>query len=129
MSRQTNKYFLFFRIAITIFIFFALFKLVPYQKLAEVCKESHKGYLLLGFVLYFPCYIIGAARWRYILASLDIHITFKEAFSALFCGLFLIFFSLPLLAVMYLEALAFPLEANQSMTLLLQYLWTDSVGQ
>ncbi len=88
MSRQTNKYFLFFRIAITIFIFFALFKLVPYQKLAEVCKESHKGYLLLGFVLYFPCYIIGAARWRYILASLDIHITFKEAFSALFCGLF-----------------------------------------
>jgi len=87
-KKNNNKYFLFFRLAVTILIFFVLFKLVPYQKLVQIYKDAHKGYLLMGFLFYFPCYLIGAARWRFLLAHLNIHISFREAFLALFCGLF-----------------------------------------
>ncbi|NQT28727.1 MAG: flippase-like domain-containing protein, partial [Candidatus Omnitrophica bacterium] len=83
------KIFFLFRLLVTAAILFALFKFVPYEKLVSVYKDSKKGYLALGFSIFFLCQVIGIFRWRFILSSLGINISIREAFYSCFCGLFL----------------------------------------
>ncbi len=83
-----KHYFLFFRLGVSAAILFALFKLVPYEQLVDIYRDSDKGYLVLGFFSIVVCYFIAAARWKFLLASLGIRASFREALYALFCGLF-----------------------------------------
>lgn len=79
---------LFLRIFITIAIFFALFKFVPYSAIIEIYRDSHKIYLLIGFLVFIASHFIGVYRWRFLLSSLGLVVSFREAFYAFFCGLF-----------------------------------------
>ena len=83
------KIFFLFRLLATVAILFALFKFIPYEKLVSVYRDSKKGYLVLGFSIFFLCQIIGIFRWRFLLSSLGVNISIREAFYAYFCGLFL----------------------------------------
>lgn len=85
---KTKKFFLIFRIVVTLAILFALFKLIPYKKIIEVFKDSDKIYLVLGAGTFFSCYLIAAARWKFILSSLGVRMSSKEVFYAFFSGLF-----------------------------------------
>lgn len=84
-----KKVFFFVRVLVTGAILFALFKLVPYKKLIVVYQDSKKFYLLLGFAIFVLGQIISIFRWRFLLFSLGINISVKEAFCSSFCGLFL----------------------------------------
>ena len=84
-----GKIFLLFRLLVTAAILFALFKLIPYEKLVSVYRDSKRGYLALGFFIFFLCLIINIFRWRFLLSSLGVNISIREAFYAYFCGLFL----------------------------------------
>ncbi|MCF7907498.1 MAG: flippase-like domain-containing protein [Candidatus Omnitrophica bacterium] len=87
MSKKKN-FFLIFKVVVTIAILFALFKLVPYQKIIEVFKDSNKIYLFYAALIFFSCYFIAACRWRFLLSSLGVDMSFKEVFYAFFSGLF-----------------------------------------
>ncbi len=84
-----GKVFLLVRVLVTVAILFALFKFIPYEKLIEVYRDSRKSYLLLGFFIFFLCQIIGIFRWRFLLSSLGVNISIREAVYSCFCGLFL----------------------------------------
>ena len=84
-----KKVFFFFRIFITGAILFALFKFIPYKKLIDVYRDSQKSYLFLGLAVFFLCQILCLFRWRFLLSSLGIGISIREAFCASLCGLFL----------------------------------------
>jgi len=83
-----NKFFFIFRIAVTLGLFYALFKFVPYQKIIAVYKDSRKIYLFLGAGVFLCCYLLAMLRWRFLLSALGIKITFKEGFCSFFSGLF-----------------------------------------
>jgi len=85
---KSKKFFLVFRIVVTLAILFALFKLIPYRKIIEVFKDSDKIYLVFGALTFFSCYLIAAARWKFLLSSLGVHMSSKEVFYAFFSGLF-----------------------------------------
>lgn len=78
-----------FRLLVTIAILFALFKFIPYEKLVSIYKDSKKGYLFLGFFILLLCETIAIFRWRFLLSSLGINVSIREAFYAYLCGLFL----------------------------------------
>ena len=84
-----EKIFFFFRIFVTAAILLALFKFIPYKKLIDVYRDSEKVYLFLGIAVFFLCQIIAIFRWRFLLSSLGIHISYKEALCSSLCGLFL----------------------------------------
>lgn len=84
-----GKIFLLFRLLATAAILFALFKFIPYEKLVAVYKNSKWGYLIIGFFIFFLCQVIGIFRWRFLLSSLGVNVTIREAFYSFFCGLFL----------------------------------------
>ena len=84
-----GKIFLLFRLLVTAAILFALFKFIPYEKLVSVYRDSKWGYLILGFFIFFFCQIIGIFRWRFLLGSLGVNISIREAFYPYYCGLFL----------------------------------------
>ena len=84
-----GKTFLFFRLLVTAAILLAIFKFVPYEKLVSVYKDSERGYLVLGFFIFFLCQIVGIFRWRFLLSSLGVNISVREASYSVFCGLFL----------------------------------------
>ena len=84
-----GKTFFLFRLLATAAIIFAIFKFVPYEKLISVYKDSKKSYLFFGLIIFFFCQIIGIFRWRFLLFSLGVSISIREAFYAYFCGLFL----------------------------------------
>ena len=84
-----KKVFFFFRIFVTGAILFALFKFIPYKKLVDVYRDSQKIYLFLGLTVFFLCQIIAIFRWRFLLSSLGVHISVKEALCSSLCGLFL----------------------------------------
>ncbi len=84
-----GKKFLLFRLLATAAILVAIFKFVPYERLVSVYKDSKKGYLVLGFFIFVLCQTIGVFRWRFLLSSLGINISTREAFYSYLCGLFL----------------------------------------
>ena len=84
-----KKVFFFFRIFVTAAILFALFKFIPYKKLIAVYQDSRKIYLFLGLAVFSLCQIIAIFRWRFLLSSLGIRISYKEALCSSLCGLFL----------------------------------------
>ncbi len=83
-----SKLLLFFRIVLTLAIFFAIFKYVPYNKLIEVYQDSNKLYLALGIFIFFLSQVLGIFRWRYLLWALGVDISIKEAFLSYYSGLF-----------------------------------------
>ena len=83
-----KKVFIIFRLVATFAIFFALFKIVPYEKLVQVYKNSRKAYLFLGLLTFFTSYFIGVNRWRFLLSSLGIRASLWEVFSSSSSGLF-----------------------------------------
>jgi glycosyltransferase 2 family protein len=85
---KNKKFFLFLRIGMTLAIFFALFKFIPYEKLITIYKESKKSYIFSGIGIFFICQIIGVNRWRFLLSSLGIQVPLKESFYSFFSGLF-----------------------------------------
>jgi len=84
-----GKIFLLVRFLVTAAILFALFKFIPYEKLVSVYRNSKSGYLVLGFFIFFLCLVIGIFRWRFLLSSLGVNISVREAVYSYFCGLFL----------------------------------------
>lgn len=67
---------------------FVLFKLVPYHQLIETYKHSKKIYILFGFIIFFITFIISIIRWKFLLSSLGIKATLRDAFYSSFSGLF-----------------------------------------
>ncbi|UCC95738.1 MAG: flippase-like domain-containing protein [Candidatus Omnitrophota bacterium] len=96
--KLNRKVFFIFRILVSFALLFALFKFVPYRQLKEIYRDSHKIYILLGFVIFFFLHIIGVGRWRCILLSLGIKVRWREALYAFFSGLFFNLFFLSFVA-------------------------------
>jgi len=78
----------FIRLIITFGIIFALFKFIPYKKIVEVYKESHKLYLFFSFFIFFCCHLIAVGRWKFLLSSLGIKASLREVFYSSSGGLF-----------------------------------------
>ena len=85
---MTKKYFLYFRVVVTLAILIVLFKFVPFKKLVEVYTQSNKIYLFLSFFIFFCCSLIAAGRWKYLLYSLGMKISLKEIFLSYYCSIF-----------------------------------------
>ncbi len=85
---KKTKLFLIFRIVVTVAILFALFKLVPYQKIIEVFKDANKIYLVLAGLVFLGGHLIAVARWHFLLSALGIAMPLREVFYAFFSGLF-----------------------------------------
>lgn len=83
-----KKFFFILRIAVTSAILFALFKFIPYKQLIEVYADSNKVYIVFTFLIFFFSQFIGIVRWRFLLCSLGLKVSLREAFYSLFCGLF-----------------------------------------
>ena len=84
-----NKYLSFFlRLLVTVAIFFALFKFIPYQELIEAYKNSELVYIGYSLVAFFFALMMGVVRWWIILADLGVHVSFREAVYPFFSGLF-----------------------------------------
>jgi len=83
-----KKTFFLFRLLVTLAILFALFKFIPYKEIVEVYRGSRKIYLLFGFLTLLCGLLIGMNRWRFLLSSLGIKVSLREASYAFFCGLF-----------------------------------------
>lgn len=81
------------RILIGAGIIFVLLKIVPYQDLLKIYKDSQKIYVILAFFILFLTAFLGVARWRLFLSSLGLRMSFKEvaysSFSSYFLTLFL----------------------------------------
>ena len=76
------------KIFVSVAILFVLFKLVPYKELIEVYKKSQKLYIYLSFLIYIVIFVISVFRWQFILHSLGVKVSAKDAFSSSFSGLF-----------------------------------------
>ena len=83
-----SKLFVILRIFVTVGIFVALFKFVPYQKLIQLYKNCNKNYLLLSFIIFSMGPAIGIFRWKFLLFSVGIKSSLSEIASAFFSGLF-----------------------------------------
>ncbi|MCF7894761.1 MAG: flippase-like domain-containing protein [Candidatus Omnitrophica bacterium] len=84
-----KKIFFLLRIVITLAIFFALFKFIPYRRLVSVYKNSQKIYLSFAFVIFWLSLFLGIVRWKVLLASIGVAASFRETFYSYFSGLFL----------------------------------------
>jgi hypothetical protein len=76
-------------LAILVWLLIFVFKENPYERLVELYQDSHKIYLILGFLIFCVSVFLGVGRWRFLLSCLGIKISLREAFYAYFCGLFL----------------------------------------
>lgn len=83
-----KKLLLLLRLSATVGIFFILFKLVPYSAIINIYRNSYKIYLLAGYLVFSFSHLIGVFRWKFLLSSLGLKISFREAFYAFFSGLF-----------------------------------------
>lgn len=83
-----KKLSLIFKIFVSFAILFVLFKLVPYKELIEVYKKSEKIYIYLSFFIYVLTFVISVFRWQFLLHSLGVKVSTKNAFSSTFSGLF-----------------------------------------
>lgn len=88
-----KKIFFLLRIVVTLAIFFALFKFIPYQRLISVYKNSQKIYLSFVFVIFWFSLFLGIVRWKLLLASTGVTVSFREtSYSYLFGHFFNLFF-------------------------------------
>ncbi|MFA5271465.1 MAG: lysylphosphatidylglycerol synthase transmembrane domain-containing protein [Candidatus Omnitrophota bacterium] len=83
-----KKISLIIKIFISLAILFVLFKLVPYRDLLDVFKHSKKIYILLGFIVFLSVQLIAILRWQFLLHSLKVKVSFRDAFGTSFVGLF-----------------------------------------
>lgn len=77
------------RLLVTVSIFFAFFKFIPYQKIIELYADADKFLLILAFLVFWLSLIVAVARWRFLLLVLKIKATFREIIYSYFSGLFL----------------------------------------
>lgn len=85
-----KKHILFYaRILATIAIFFAIFKFIPYNQLIDIYSESNKLYLFLTFFIFYFAVSLCILRWKYLLSSLGVKVSLKEAVCSYYSGLFL----------------------------------------
>ncbi|MCF7916493.1 MAG: flippase-like domain-containing protein [Candidatus Omnitrophica bacterium] len=84
-----KKIFFLLRIVVTLAIFFALFKFIPYQRLISVYKNSQKIYLSFAFIIFWLALFLGVVRWKILLTSVGVAASFRETFYSYFSGLFL----------------------------------------
>ncbi len=80
------------RVLVGVGIIFALLRMVPYQDLLKIYKNCQKTYLVFAFLIFFSASSLGALRWRLFLSSLDLKVSFKEAFYASLSSFFLTLF-------------------------------------
>ncbi len=73
-----KKIFFLLRIVVTLAIFFALFKFIPYQRLISVYKNSQKTYLSFAFVIFWFSLFLGIVRWKLLLTSTGVTVFFRE---------------------------------------------------
>lgn len=83
-----KKTFFFIRLIVAFGILFALFKFIPYEKIIEVYKDSHKVYLFFSFLIFFCCHLIAVGRWKFLLSALGAKASLREVFYSSFSGLF-----------------------------------------
>lgn len=84
-----KKIFLYARLLTTAAIFFALFKFIPYEQLIEVYRNADKLYLVLAFFIFYCALSLCMVRWRFLLSSLGLIISFREVIYSYYSGLFL----------------------------------------
>jgi len=70
-------------------VFIVLFKFIPYAQLGLIYKDSIKIYIILALSVFFLNKLISVWRWNFILGSLGVGITYREALYAYLSGLFL----------------------------------------
>lgn len=85
---MNKKLLIFLRLIVTVAVLFALFKFIPYKNLVEIYKNSHKGYIIFSFFIFVCCYITAVLRWKFLLSSLGIRISLREAVYSYFSGIF-----------------------------------------
>lgn len=83
-----KKIFFLLRVIITIAIFFVIFKFIPYQRLISVYRNSQKTYLSFAFIIFLFSLCLGIARWKILLTSVGVAVSFREAFYSYLSGLF-----------------------------------------
>lgn len=84
-----KKIFFFLRIFVTFAIFFALFKFIPYSRIVQVYKNSHKLLIVSAFLIFWLSLLLGIIRWKFLLSAVGANISFRETFYSYFSGLFL----------------------------------------
>jgi len=88
-----KKVSLFLRILVTIGLLYYLFKRVPYRDLIDIFVNSDKIYIFLSFLIFFISISLGMLRWRFLLHSLGLKVTYPEATGTyLSCYFFNLFF-------------------------------------
>jgi uncharacterized protein (TIRG00374 family) len=90
-----NKLLIALRIAVTLGILLALFKFVRYKELIEVYRHSDKLYILFAVICFVVSLFLCMLRWKLLLFSLGVGVSFKEVICASASSLFfnLFFFS------------------------------------
>lgn len=83
-----KNFFLIFRFAATLALFYVLFKFIPYGQLISVYKDSKKIYLFAGFFAFILSYFVAVLRWKFLLSSLGVKVSFLEACYAFASGQF-----------------------------------------
>ncbi len=84
-----KKVFFFTRILVTLVIFIALFKFVPYHKLIEVYRQADRIYLVYAFLIFWLSLFLAIARWKLLLSAVGVKLSFRETAYSYFSGLFL----------------------------------------
>ncbi|UCG35412.1 MAG: flippase-like domain-containing protein [Candidatus Omnitrophota bacterium] len=85
---MNKKVSFFLRCAVSLGLLYALTKFVPYDELLKTFADSHKIYIFYAFLAFIFAHIVIVLRWRFLLFSLGIKVSFLEAGIAFLCGLF-----------------------------------------
>ena len=76
------------RLAITIGVFYILFRLIPYGEVLAVYRDSSKLHIVFGFLLLLIAHIVAGMRWRFVLKHMGLKVPRGEVLCMLFSGLF-----------------------------------------
>ena len=85
---MSKKVSFFFRCIISIGLLYVLTRLIPYQELLETFRDSKKIYILYALLAFGLGHIFIIVRWRFLLSSLSMKVSFSEAGISFLCGLF-----------------------------------------
>lgn len=73
---------------LTLFLLWLAFRRVDLKSLLSILRETHVGWLLLGFLVSFVSYVVRALRWGVLLEPVGGDIRFGRLFYALMVGYF-----------------------------------------
>lgn len=69
---------IFFRVGISIFLLWILFRRLDKGALVEICRSADKGFIVAAFLIFFIAYIFGVFRWRMLLKAANINLPIKR---------------------------------------------------